>query len=148
MGAGYGGGGGDTLNISGTLTNQASGQLILGYVGSGLASLVTLGGLANSGIVGVANGDTLQINGDVTNSGLLATGYQNYFGNNTLTITGNLTNSGTFQLNQPGDSATINGNFTNAGATAMANSNQTLAVGGNMTNAVGGNFDASHSATA
>ena len=55
----------------------------------------------------MSNGDTLQINGDVTNSGLLATGYQYYFGNNTLTITGNLTNSGDFQLNQPGDSASM-----------------------------------------
>ena len=150
LGAGYGGGGGDTLNISGTLTNQASGQLILGYVGSGPASLVTLGGLANSGIVGVANGDTLQINGDVTNSGLLATGYQNYFGNNTLTITGNLTNSGTFQLNQPGDSATMQ-TLNNTGAVGVvtgASLNLTNQPGGITDVVAGSSFSIAGSFTA
>ncbi len=61
--------------------------------GSGPADLTTLGGLVNSGTVNVLNGDTLQITGNVTNSGFLATGYVNCCGGNTLNISGNLTNT-------------------------------------------------------
>lgn len=53
---GYLSGGGNTLSITGTLTNQGGGQFLLGAFGSGPSDMATLGGLANSGTVEVAGG--------------------------------------------------------------------------------------------
>ncbi len=102
---GFEGNGGNTLTITGTLTNQAGGAVDSRLSESGSGDMATLGGLANSGTVNVDHGSTLQINGAVTNSGTLSTG--NYLGGNTLTITGGLTNSGTFGLEGSGDMASM-----------------------------------------
>ncbi len=125
--------GGNTLTITGTLTNQAGGQLILGYLESGSGDMATLGGLANSGTVEVDHGSTLQINGAVTNSGSLSTG--DYFGGNTLTITGGLTNSGSFALDASGDSASMQ-TLVNTGTVGVA-----TGASLNLTNQPGGITD-------
>src|SRR5208337_800739 len=60
-------GGSNTLNITGTLTNTGTFQVL------GPSDMATLGSLVNSGLVDVENGSTLLISGDVNNSGTLAT---------------------------------------------------------------------------
>jgi len=100
----YGYGGGNTLNITGTLTNEASGQFIL----SGPVDMATLGGLANSGLVQVENGSTLLINGDLNN---LATGSVEVLNNSTLQVNGNLDNFGTLVIDP--STLTITGTLTN-----------------------------------
>ena len=84
--------GGNILNVTGSMTNQVGGSFFVW----GTNDKTTVSGLNNLGTVLVNNGSTLQVNGDASNSGYLATGY--YFlypvgGGNTLTITGNLTNN-------------------------------------------------------
>ena len=90
----------------------------------------------NSGTVTVENGSTLQINGDVTNSGSLVTGSGN-FGGNTLIVNGNLANNlgGSFGLYSPyglGDRATI-GSMDNNGLIELDN-NSDLTVKGGVSN--------------
>ncbi len=121
--------GGNTLTITGTLTNQASGQLILGLYESGSGDMATLGGLANSGTVEVDHGSTLQINGAVTNSGSLTTG--SYLGGNTLRFNGNLTNNAgaTFALGAASDVAIIS-YVTNAGVVSLASGSTLNVTGG------------------
>src|SRR5271157_4578412 len=89
------GGSNDTLNVSGILTN--SGQVFL----QGSGDVANLGTLANSGTVHVANGSTLNVAGNVTNSNYM------YTNGGAINITGGLTNSGSFNLNNPGDSASM-----------------------------------------
>src|SRR5271165_1854498 len=104
-------GGASAVNVTATLTNEAGGQLIL----NGPGDTATLGGLANAGTVDVENGSTLQINGDVSNSGTLGTSLNGGSGGNTLNITGTLTNNNAFELLGAGDKATLGGLVNSAG---------------------------------
>jgi hypothetical protein len=110
-----------------TLTNEGQFALL------GHGDMATLGALTNSGAVDVEYGSTLQINGDVTNSGGLETDANDYGGGNKVNITGNLTNSGEFGLAGPGDKATIGGNATNNGQFFLFGAGSTPTVGGNVT---------------
>ena len=105
--------GGNVLTIGGTLTNQYSGHFYLN--GTGPGDTAFLGGLVNSGFADVENGSTLQINGNVTNSGRLFTTFYGG-GQSTLNVTGNLTNAGLVQLNGSGDAANIGGVLNNSGS--------------------------------
>ena len=93
--------GGNALTITGTLTNEASASFAL----NGAIDSATIGGLTNSGTVDMENGSTLQISGDVTNSGTLETNFNGNGGMNTIVVNGLLTNTATGQisLNGPGD---------------------------------------------
>src|SRR5208283_5622119 len=130
----FGTGGGNTVNITGTLTNELGAIFQL----SGPTDMATLGSLNNSGYVNVDGGSTLTIKGAVDNFGELLTDDQGNGGSNTITITGALTNeaTGTFQLNGPTDMATIG----NGMGTALANSGNvnvfgsTLMINGDATN--------------
>jgi hypothetical protein len=138
---GYYYGGGNTLSVTGTLTNQVSGYLIL----SGPAAKATLGHLDNFGyvLVGdgnfVGDGSMLQVNGDLNNfatgaiyvesSTLLVNGNLNNFGTlvidpSTVTITGTLTNNvgSTFTLT-PGDTFNA-GSVINLGSFALPGGTQ------------------------
>ena len=123
-------GGGNTLNITGNLTNQTGGSF---YV-AGAGDIATLGGLDNAGSAGVSNGSTLRINGDVNNSN--SNSHLSVFGGGTLNIAGTLTNAGFVMLgqgNDMGDMATIGGNLTNAGWVIVQNGS-TLQINGNVNN--------------
>lgn len=107
----------DTLNISGTLTNN--GQFYVFTTGD----MGILGGLANSGTVGVNGGGTLKINGAADNSGILETGFYAHFGGNTVTVTGLLTNEATGQINLYGSGDVLQalGGLTNHGLITVNN---------------------------
>ena len=131
----YGLGGGNTLNVNGKLTNQASGQFVL----NGPGDVATLGSLNNSGFVDVENGSTLMITGDANNSGSMTADFVAHGnGSNTITINGTLTNSGLFGLY--GDSnrgfnsdyGTV-GNLVNAGTVNIGGTSQ-LTVNGDVNN--------------
>jgi len=126
---GSGAGGNNTLNITGMLTNEATGTFTL----NGPTDMATIGSgmgtaLDNSGTVNVDGGSTLAIMGDVTNSGTIQTDP----GHNTITITGMLTNSGSFTLNGPMDMATV-GSLSNSG-TVDLESGSSLTVNGTVDN--------------
>ena len=129
-----GGPGASTLNISGTLTNQASGQFIL----NGPIDLSTVGQLDNYGTVQVLNGSVLTVLGTLNNyvtgsvlvsSSTLVHGNLNNQGTivvdpTTLTVTGTLTNyaGSTFSLT-PGDVVNA-GSIVNLGAFSVPNGTQ------------------------
>src|SRR5271157_3107334 len=99
------------LNITGTLTNNGTFEVI------GFPSRATIGGnLANSGFVDLEAESTLQINGNVTNSGILGTEFKDILGGNTITINGTLTNNAgaQFILNSGGNGANV-GTLVNSG---------------------------------
>jgi fibronectin-binding autotransporter adhesin len=126
-----GGSGHNTVNITGTLTNEGTGQFIL----YGPGDMATLGSLSNAGFVDLENGSTLQVTGDVNNSGSLFTSFILASGGNTVNITGGLTNSGGFALFGPGDTAMVDGNLTNAaGGMVDLENGSSLTVGGNVDN--------------
>ena len=105
--------GGSTFNISGTLTNEASGGLEL----EGMGDKASIGnGVSNAGYLSVEGGSTLAVTGGVDNSGLFVTNFNNFGGNNTITVSGMLTNESDamFELLGPKDMATI-GSLNNAG---------------------------------
>ena len=85
----------NALNVAGTLTNEASGQFLLTGLTFHQPVTATLGGLVNAGFVEVGpGGGILQVNGDASNSGqIIDTGFMS-----TLNVTGTLTNSGDFEL--------------------------------------------------
>src|SRR5208283_2815977 len=116
---------------SGTLTIGSNGYLLANYNPS------------------TATGTNLTISGNVSNSGVLATGYYGS-GASTLTITGNLTNNGDFYLENAGDLAKV-ATFTNNGETYVytgATLNLTSQANG-ITNAVAGSrFDLAGTFTA
>jgi len=114
----FGTGGGNTVNITGTLTNELGAIFQL----SGPTDMATLGSLNNSGTVNVNGGSTLTVTHDATNSGDIFTDP----GSNKINIGGMLTNSGTFQLNGPTDMAMIG----NGMGTALANSGYVDVDGG------------------
>jgi hypothetical protein len=104
----FGGTGGNTLTITGMLTNSGTFDLL------GAGDTASIGnGMSNSGTVDVENGSTLAITGNVINSGDLYTDFSGLGGNNTLTINGTLDNTGLVWLRGSGDAATVTGNVTN-----------------------------------
>ncbi len=139
-----------TLNVTGTLTNSGDfelqgGPLAMASIGSlvnsgtfelvGLADIATVGnGVTNSGTIDLENSSTLNITGDVTNTGNFYTGNLGGSGGNTVSIAGSLTNQagGQFILYGPGDMATL-GSLTNS-ATVAVNNSSTLAITGNLAN--------------
>jgi T5SS/PEP-CTERM-associated repeat protein len=103
---GFGSVGNNTLIISGTLTNELAGQFVL----YGPNDLVTIGnGVSNFGTIDVEGNSTLNIAGDVSNSGIIETDFYSYGGGNTLNVAGNLNNNSgaTFSLNGTGDVANV-----------------------------------------
>jgi len=124
-----GGTGHNTVNVTGALTNEGTGEFIL----SGPGDLGTLGSLSNAGFVDLENGSKLQVTNDVNNSGSLFTSFILASGGNAINIGGGLTNSGGFALYGPGDTATIGGNVNNSGALDVEGGS-TLQIGGNVTN--------------
>ena len=128
--------GGDTLIITGTLTNQPgglnNGQFILESPGD----RATLGGLINSALVDVENGNKLEIDGNVTNSGILGTAYFGFafsVGGALTTINGSLTNSGQVDV-EFGGTLQVNGDVNNSG---MLVTNLNGSGGGNTVNITG-----------
>jgi hypothetical protein len=88
-------GGGNTVNITGTLTNEYQFDLF------GPGDTATIGNLVNPhGNVVAYNGSKLQINGNAYSQGDIFTSGS---GGNTLKIAGTLTNTGYFILEGPGD---------------------------------------------
>ncbi len=138
---------GTTLNLTHSLTDlPASATFTLDGTTNGLAGLSTVEGslyLVNGqtntvtpgspgtltfnpgSFVNVGDATTLTVNGNITNSGTLYTGYYYYYGGgNTLNITGSLTNNGTLTMygayyyGGSGDTLNLTGGLTNsAGAT-------------------------------
>ena len=131
--SGYYGGGGNTLTISGSLSNSGGFELY------GPSDMATIGGdLTSSGSVFMFYGSTLQIDGNVSNSGSITTGYANGAGGgNTLTIIGNLTNApgASLDVYGTGDFATVA--TLNNGGYVRVNTGATL----NLTNQPGGITD-------
>ena len=84
-------------------------------------------------------GGTLTIAGDVTNSNMLATDFFGVGGGNTLAINGTLTNNGGVELLGPGDMATIGNLINNAGAVVdVDGGGSTLTITGDVTNSARG----------
>jgi hypothetical protein len=137
---GANGSGQNMLTVSGTLTNEASGRLILNGPNdrATLGGLINLAGLGSAGFVDVERGSTLQITGDVANSGSIYTDYYSKGGGNTLMISGNLTNTKDtfFVLGGLCDMANV-GTFANNGFTVVG-TGATL----NLTNQPSGITDA------
>ena len=148
-------GGGNTLNINGTLTNNGffslkgphdtatigslnnSANSSSAFVGVEDGSLLKVtGNLTNSapGLVSVQSGSMLTVGGAVDNSGTLQTSG----GMNTITVTGLLTNeaSGQFTLNGAGDKATIGSvvNYSGPGLGIDLENGSSLTVNGNVAN--------------
>ncbi len=132
-------GGGNTVNITGTLTNTG------GFVLTGAGDMATLGSLENFGRVDVENRSKLQINGDANNSGILATNLTSHGGGNTLNVTGVMINqaSGQFILAGPGDMATL-GELNNSGLVEVENGS-TLTVKGDLNNFATGDVEVNSS---
>ena len=123
-------GGGNTINIGGVLTNSGTFQML----GSG--DMATIASLTNNagGVVGVDNGSTMTITGDVNNSGTLSTNANSLYAYNTLSIGGILTNGGTLQINGPdGDVVTVNYSVNNSGTIDLNNYGY-LGIGGDLNN--------------
>jgi T5SS/PEP-CTERM-associated repeat protein len=162
-----GGGGKNTITITGTLNNNDLGSLVL----HGPKDTATIGSVVNlSGTVGLIdleNGSSLTVNGDFANGmdqtiGQLYTSHFGGSGGNTLTINGTLSqgHNSTFQMLGPGDTATIgsvvaiggifdleNGssltvtgdwNNTFSPITTGGSGHNTLTIGGTLTNNNGG----------
>jgi hypothetical protein len=105
----------------GTLANSGSIDLD--------AAAATIGSIVNTGIIDLEGGSTLQVNGNISNSGQMSTSYYGN-GGNTMMVGGRLTNglTGTFSLGGASDVANI-GSFVNQGALYIA-SGATLNVTG------------------
>jgi len=148
-------GGHNTVTITGNLTNSSSFELlgkqdeatISGnvmnsgeFLLTGQVSKATTGGMTNTKDVVLTNSSTLQVNGDLTNSGSLGTGGPFGGGGNTVSVTGMVTNQGIQGISifgGPGghapDTMNIGGDLNNA-ATLDVEGASTLKVGGNATN--------------
>ena len=120
-------GSGDTqgsfrFTVSGSAQNSGS------IVASSFGQLHT-GDLNNSGSIQLNAGSSLQVSGDVTNSGSLTTA--NGVFNNSVSITGKLTNtaSGTFALGYSGDTGNI-GYVNNAGTLSLVSGTTLNVIGG------------------
>ena len=132
-------GGGNVVNITGTLTNSA------GFVLVGAGDSAALGSLDNSGRLDVENQSKLQINGNANNSGILATDLASLGGRNTVSITGILTNqrSGQFTLSGPIDIATLGG-LNNSGLVEVLNGS-TLQINVDLNNSTSGDVEVNSS---
>ena len=118
---GFYGTGGNTVNITGMLTNNNGGTFDL----LGAGDMASIGnGMTNSGTVDVENGSTLQITGAVTNSGTMETNANGFGGSNTITVGGLLTNTptGIIQLNGSMDMLQALAGITNSGTINVNNS--------------------------
>ena len=154
------------LEVSGTFTTGGSTSALAGLTsvegilnlygqsftdtpGSGTLTIASNAYLLANYNPTTATGTNLTISGNVSNSGVLATGYYGS-GANTLTITGNLTNNGDFYLENAGDLAKV-ATFTNNGETYVytgATLNLTSQANG-ITDAVAGSrFDLAGTFTA
>jgi hypothetical protein len=117
----------DTLTVSGTLTNNLGGSLVM----SNGRLRVTVAALSNNGSIDVGGeGSILQVNGDASNSGQLTTSLNGYAAN-TISISGKLTNNtgGTFSLGAMSDTANV-GNISNAGTISIASGAALNVTGG------------------
>ena len=128
----FNGTGGNTVNITATLLNLPGGQFIL----YGPHDVATIGqALNNSGLVDVENNSKLQVNGNASNGGTIATGLNGMGGGNTLQITGSLNNTGTgtLELLGAGDMGSIGNGLFNAGMVNVDNGS-TLTITGDVNN--------------
>jgi hypothetical protein len=126
---GFGTVGGNTVNITGMLTNQAGSTFVL--LGGGPGDMATIGGnVTNAGFVNVEGASTLVVNGALDNSGFLFTNGDLVAGSNTVTINGMLTNEIDAQIavNGPSDMVQAASGLTNGG-TITIDSTSTFAVG-------------------
>jgi len=134
------GGGGSTVNIAGTLTNETNfepppGTIILWGTTLNAANVV------NYGLLDFEEGGTLTVTGDVNNPGTIATGSFLHHSVNALTIDGTLTNSGSTQLEGADFTATI-GTLTNSGSGSFSVSGPFTAVTiGSVSNSANGSID-------
>ena len=140
-----GGSGGNTLTITGTLNNHATGAgagLFVLY-GPGdkatIGNVVNLGGLG-AGFIDLENGSSLTVKGNVANGidqedGEIYMGHFGGSGGNTLTIKGILSqgHNSTFQMLGPGDKATI-GSVDAIGGVFDLENGSTLRVKGDWNN--------------
>jgi hypothetical protein len=126
---GFGVVGGNTVNITGMLTNQVASTFVL--LGGGPGDMATIGGnLTNSGYVNVEGASTLVVNGAVDNFGSLFTNGDLVAGGNTITIAGMLTNEigGQIAVGGPGDVFQVAGGITNSGSIGV-NFGSSIAAG-------------------
>ena len=79
--------GGNSVTITGTLTIEVNGSLIV----DGPGDTASIGGLSNLSFVDADRGSVLQVNGNVDNSGTMGTGFLGS-GGSSLIIGGTLTN--------------------------------------------------------
>ncbi|HVP49988.1 MAG TPA: PEP-CTERM sorting domain-containing protein [Candidatus Bathyarchaeia archaeon] len=113
--------GGNTLTITGTLTNGN----YFAMFGFGTGDHATIASLTNNAgaIVDVEDGSTLTITGNVTNNAAGPQGiYTSYTGTggNTINIGGTLTNNGMFGLESAGDVVKVTGGVTNNSGAVFA----------------------------
>ena len=119
---------GASLGVNGTLTNTSSGSIAVG--GSGLPwSGMGAGNLVNNGNIQLEGLAEVSINGNVTNSGTIATTNSSGIQNNGISVGGKFTNNAgaTFQLLGTGDTATI-ANLVNLGGSVIVGNGSTLTV--------------------
>jgi hypothetical protein len=124
----YYGGGGNTLNITGTLTNNSGGSFAL----NGPGDTATIGSVVNSGLIDLENGSALTVSGDVNNGGNIYASDFGGSGHNTITIDGELTFSpgGQVKLFNPTDQLIIHGSMELLNGSAV--STPTLNNGGTI----------------
>ena len=146
---GFDGIGGNTLNITGTLTNSGHFELL------GSKDMSTLGSLTNNagGFVDVEGGSTLNITGDVTNSSS-GSGMQGIFtsfngtGHNAINIGGTLTNNGMVGIESTGDALTVTGDVTNNSGAEIAFTGGSMGTfKSDLTNNVGATVDLENAST-
>jgi PEP-CTERM motif len=107
--------GSDTLSMSGSLTNDGS------FVVNGSSGMATMTGLTNNagGFIDVDKGATMTVNGNVVNNANGPQGiYTGFNGNggNTIQINGTLTNNGMVGLESSGDMFNVTGTVNNSGS--------------------------------
>ncbi len=127
--------GGNKVIISGMLTNGSPSEaffVLFGFQDTAIIGSVTN---VNGGLVDV-EASTLQIKGDVANSGWLATARFGYGFENTLSIGGVLTNyaGGRFGLYGWQDKATLGGLVNEVSGTVDVEGGSTLQINGDATN--------------
>jgi hypothetical protein len=112
-GSEYGIVGSFTAGANNAFANLTSVEGLLQLSNQQTTNVAPSGGvLTNSGTIGLGNTTTLNVAGDINNSGTIVTGPCCDSGNK-LSVTGNLTNSGTLELGDTGDTVTVNGMLTN-----------------------------------
>src|SRR5271165_6299817 len=126
---------GSTLNINGDVNNSGGG-LAAGLHGGGGNTINIFGTLTNSGygFVDVEGGSTLAVSGDLNNSYYLTTSYFGYGGGNAINIGGNLNNSGYVYLYDGGNTLTIAGDFNNSGTLSTSGGSNTIDITGALNN--------------